>query len=123
MPKGYDVSTFQDARADESAQAGELCEAMITALRELHAIRSDRVADAVRTVPRHLFAPGAPLDAVYAATTSVITKWDEQGVATGSISAPEIQAFMLEQAAIAPGMNVLEIGSGGYNAALMAELV
>ena len=45
MPKGYDVSTFQDARADESAQAGELCEAMITALRELHAIRSDRVRE------------------------------------------------------------------------------
>ncbi|HET9896690.1 MAG TPA: hypothetical protein VFQ44_17305 [Streptosporangiaceae bacterium] len=30
---------------------------------------------------------------------------------------------MLEQAAIEPGMRVLEIGSGGYNAALIAELV
>jgi protein-L-isoaspartate(D-aspartate) O-methyltransferase len=31
-------------------------------------------------------------------------------------------ALMLEQAAIAPGHRVLEIGSGGYNAALMSEL-
>lgn len=30
---------------------------------------------------------------------------------------------MLEQAQIEPGMRVLEFGSGGYNAALMAELV
>jgi protein-L-isoaspartate(D-aspartate) O-methyltransferase len=30
---------------------------------------------------------------------------------------------MLEQAQITPGMRCLEIGSGGYNAALMAELV
>ena len=30
---------------------------------------------------------------------------------------------MLEQARIMPGMRVLEIGSGGYNAALIAELV
>ena len=30
---------------------------------------------------------------------------------------------MLEQAQLAPGMRVLEIGSGGYNAALLAELV
>jgi protein-L-isoaspartate(D-aspartate) O-methyltransferase len=30
---------------------------------------------------------------------------------------------MLEQAGIEPGMRVLEVGSGGYNAALIAELV
>jgi protein-L-isoaspartate(D-aspartate) O-methyltransferase len=30
---------------------------------------------------------------------------------------------MLEQADLHPGMRVLEIGSGGYNAALIAELV
>jgi protein-L-isoaspartate(D-aspartate) O-methyltransferase len=36
---------------------------------------------------------------------------------------PRIQALMLEQAQLDPGMRCLEIGSGGYNAALMAELV
>jgi protein-L-isoaspartate(D-aspartate) O-methyltransferase len=39
------------------------------------------------------------------------------------LSAAHIQAVMLEQAEIEPGMRVLEIGSGGYNAALIAELV
>lgn len=109
--------------ADEATPADTLREAMVGELREMGTIRSDRVADVFRAVRRHLFAPGVPLDAVYAATSSVVTKLDEQGVAISSVSAPEIQAFMLEQAAINPGMNVLEIGSGGYNAALVAELV
>jgi protein-L-isoaspartate(D-aspartate) O-methyltransferase len=38
------------------------------------------------------------------------------------ISAPNIQAMKLEPAGIEPGMRVLEVGSGGYNAALIAEL-
>ncbi|MGH3915283.1 MAG: methyltransferase, FxLD system [Pseudonocardiaceae bacterium] len=120
------MSTVRDQEVgavDESAQAGELREAMIVELRGMDAIRTDQVADAFRVVGRELFTPGAPLEAVYAATTGVITKWDEHGVAISSVSAPEIQAFMLEQAAIRPGMNVLEVGSGGYNAALIAELV
>ena len=41
---------------------------------------------------------------------------------TSSVSAPGMQAVMLEQAQVRPGMRVLEIGSGGYNAALLAEL-
>ncbi|MFC5904498.1 methyltransferase domain-containing protein [Streptomyces zhihengii] len=36
---------------------------------------------------------------------------------------PWLQADMLEAARIQPGHRVLEIGSGGYNAALIAELV
>lgn len=39
------------------------------------------------------------------------------------VSASHIQAIQLEQADVRPGMNVLEVGSGGYNAALIAELV
>ncbi len=108
---------------DETTHADALREAMIGELREMGTIRSDQVADAFRAVPRHLFAPGAPLEAVYAATSSVVTKRDDHGVAISSVSAPELQAFMLEQAALRPGMTVLEIGSGGYNAALLAELV
>ncbi|MGH3797486.1 MAG: methyltransferase, FxLD system [Pseudonocardiaceae bacterium] len=111
------------SNTDETTPSDALREAMVGELREMKTIRSDRIADAFRVVPRHLFAPGASLAAVYAATTSVVTKRDEYGVAISSVSAPELQAFMLEQAAIRPGMNVLEIGSGGYNAALLAELV
>ncbi|GAA4878860.1 methyltransferase, FxLD system [Saccharopolyspora cebuensis] len=97
--------------------------AMLERLWELQALRTDRVAEVFATVDRHAFAPGVPLDEVYAATTAVKTKWDEHGHAISSISAPQIQAFMLEQADIRPGMRVLEVGSGGVNAAMLAELV
>ncbi|MFE9750140.1 methyltransferase, FxLD system [Saccharothrix saharensis] len=40
-----------------------------------------------------------------------------------SISAPQVQAYILEKADLVPGMSVLEIGSGGYNAASPAGLV
>ncbi|MGI9003305.1 MAG: methyltransferase, FxLD system [Pseudonocardia sp.] len=109
--------------SDETTQVAALREAMIGELRELGAIRSDSVAAAVGAVPRHLFAPGEPLDAVYAATRAIVTKRNEHGAALSSLSESHIQATMLEQAEIEPGMRVLEIGSGGYNAALIAELV
>ena len=48
--------------ADETTQAEALCTAMVAKLREMKVIRSDRVADAFRAVPRHLFAPGEPLE-------------------------------------------------------------
>ncbi len=120
------MSPFRDTNvstADQAAQADALREAMIAELRELGAIRSDRVAAAVGTVPRHLFAPGEPLETVYAPTRAVVTKRNEQGAAISSLSESHIQATMLEQAQLEPGMRVLEIGTGGYNAALIAELV
>ncbi|MGH8885335.1 MAG: methyltransferase, FxLD system [Egibacteraceae bacterium] len=107
----------------ETTQADALREAMVAELRELKAIRSDQIAEAFRAVPRHLFAPGEPLERAYAAKTILQTKRDERGVAVSMVSAPDIQAMMLEQAQLGPGMRVLEIGSGGYNAALIAELV
>lgn len=109
--------------AEETRQADALREAMVGELREAKAIRSDHVADAFHIVPRHLFAPGQPLGKAYAANSSVITKKDEHGIAISTVSAAYIQATMLEQAQLRPGMRVLEIGSGGYNAALIAELV
>jgi protein-L-isoaspartate(D-aspartate) O-methyltransferase len=86
------------------------------------AIRSAQVEAAFRIVPRHGFAPGASLEDAYA-NTALPTKRDEHGVTMSSVSAPWLQAAMLEQAELAPGMRCLEVGSGGYNAALMAELV
>ncbi len=71
------MSTLRDTNvstADEAAQADALREAMIAELGELKAIRSDRVADAFRTVEtveRHLFAPGEPLEEAYAADSAV----------------------------------------------------
>lgn len=86
-------------------------------------IVSDAVANAMRTVPRHLFIPEVSPEQAYEPFQAVVTKRDEEGHALSSVSDMHVQAFMLEQAAIVPGMNVLEIGSGGYNAALLAELV
>lgn len=81
------------------------------------------VAAALAKVPRHLFAPaGTSLRDAYADNT-IITKRDTGGATTSSVSAPWLQAYMLETARLTPGARVLEIGSSGYNAALIAELV
>ncbi|NUR25549.1 MAG: methyltransferase, FxLD system, partial [Catenulispora sp.] len=85
------------------------------------AVTTPRLDAAFRVVPRHRFAPGLPLELAYA-NQVVFVKRDRAGVPTSSVSAPDIQAIMLEQAGIQPGARLLEIGSGGYNAALMAEL-
>ncbi|MFB6641481.1 methyltransferase, FxLD system [Streptomyces chartreusis] len=85
-------------------------------------IRTTAVEHAFRTVPRHLFAPAVPPEKAYA-NDIVATRHDSAGRITSSISAPWLQADMLEAARIQPGHQVLEIGSGGYNAALLAELV
>jgi protein-L-isoaspartate(D-aspartate) O-methyltransferase len=84
-------------------------------------IRSSRVEAAFRAVPRHMFAPEATLQDAYA-RYSVIVKTDDNGRPVSTVSDPHIQAVMLEQAQVTAGMRVLEIGSGGYNAALLAEL-
>lgn len=85
------------------------------------------VEAALRIVPRHLFTPGAGWQEAYQADQAVVTKrvGDE---AVSSVSAPWLIAEMLGQAADAvdgglAGRRVLEIGSGGYNAALLRELV
>lgn len=77
---------------------------------------------AFRAVPRHLFVPDAPLDVVYS-DQSIATKM-QGGLTLSSSSQPAIMAIMLEQLALQPGENVLEIGAGtGYNAALMQTIV
>lgn len=96
---------------------------MVNGLRAMDTIVSEPVAAALGTVPRHVFAPDEPLARVYDAHTAIVVKRGEAGDATSLMSAPHIQAVQLEQAAIEPGMRVMEIGSGGYNAALIQELV
>src|SRR6185437_16780397 len=102
--------------------AAELKADLVTALRGLDAVRSEPVARAVLAVPRHVFMPEVGLDEAYEAEFALTTKRDGDGRAVSSVSAARIQAFMLEQAGIEPGTRVLEVGSGGYNAALIAEL-
>ncbi|MFI6434457.1 methyltransferase, FxLD system [Streptomyces sp. NPDC050759] len=96
---------------------------MVRALRDQDAITSDSVAAAFAAVPRHRFAPEASLEVVYDLHRIVPVKKDESGLNVSVMSAAHLQAVMLEQADIAPGMKVLEIGSGGVNAAYLQELV
>ncbi|MER7457310.1 methyltransferase, FxLD system [Micromonospora sp. NPDC126480] len=85
------------------------------------------VEAALRAVPRELYTPGVPVEEAYRSDTAVITK--RRGDETvSSVSAPWLIAEMLGQAADAiggglAGRHVLEIGSGGYNASLLRELV
>jgi protein-L-isoaspartate(D-aspartate) O-methyltransferase len=97
-------------------------EALVAALQDEGCIRTPEVAAAFRAVAREHFAPGYPLDDVYGMHSAVVTKMGEHGRGTTSISAPWLQARMLEDAQIQPGQRVLEIGSGGCNAAYMSSL-
>lgn len=114
-------TTVEPAQAAEPSEAAVLRAGLVEELVAGGSIVSAPVRAAFGRVPRHLFAPEVPLVKAYA-NDIVRTKQDRHGMTTSSVSAPWLQATMLEQAAIEPGMRCLEIGSGGYNAALMAEL-
>ncbi|MEQ4717938.1 methyltransferase, FxLD system [Nonomuraea sp. B19D2] len=108
----------------DQAQAAELRDKLANELTTAGYIKSAQVDRAFRTVPRHAFVPAdTPLEVTYQADSAVVTKRDEHGTAISSVSAAYIQVAMIEQADLAPGMSVLEIGSGGVNAAMLAEIV
>jgi protein-L-isoaspartate(D-aspartate) O-methyltransferase len=86
-------------------------------------VSDDRIAAALRDVPRHLFLPHLPPESAYR-DEAIVTKRDDAGLPISSSSQPAIMAIMLDQLALAPGLRVLEIGAGtGYNAALMQHIV
>ena len=79
-------------------------------------ITSDAVLNAMNNVPRHLFVPKDQQAYAYEDTPLSI------GLGQ-TISQPYIVAFMTAQLGLAPGMKVLEIGTGsGYQAAILAYL-
>ncbi|MEE4543496.1 methyltransferase, FxLD system [Streptomyces sp. V4-01] len=101
----------------------QLRDAMVRRLIESDAVRDPRVIAAFRAVPRHLATPDVEVAKTYNAEFAAVTKTDATGVDISSVSAPRVQAMQIEQAGIEPGMTVLEIGSGGPNAAYLAEMV
>jgi protein-L-isoaspartate(D-aspartate) O-methyltransferase len=107
----------------ESAAAPEVLRArMVADLRAQGAITSREVEAAFLKVPRHLFTPEVSAEEAYGAPEGIFTKCSPAGRPVSSVSAPWLHARMLEAARVGPGMTVLEIGSGGCNAALLAEL-
>lgn len=79
-------------------------------------VKSQRVLEAMRTVPRHLFVPERVAQLAY--SDRPLTIGHDQ-----TISQPFIVAFMTDNLDVKPGEKVLEIGSGsGYQAAVLAEM-
>lgn len=117
------TDTITNEQAASSDRTTQLRNQVVDDLIAEGTIVSAPVEAMMRKVPRELFAPGVNLEEVYHGYTSVVTKRDENGGSISSVSALHLQAHMLEQAEITVGMRVLEVGSGGYNAALLAELV
>ncbi|MBI3975327.1 MAG: methyltransferase domain-containing protein [Armatimonadetes bacterium] len=100
-----------------------LLDALVDRLIEQGFVRTPRVEQAFRAIPRHLFVPGVPLEKAYS-EEAIVTRRNPEGLPTSSSSMPAIMAAMIEQLDVQSGQRVLEIGAGtGYNAALLAYLV
>jgi protein-L-isoaspartate(D-aspartate) O-methyltransferase len=98
-------------------------ERLVAEVLQTSGIRDERIAAALRDVPRHLFLPHLPPADAYL-DDAIVTKRDADGQPISSSSQPAIMAIMLDQLTLAPGQRVLEIGAGtGYNAALMRHIV
>ena len=79
-------------------------------------IKSEAVLEAMRKVPRHFFVPDDLQGDAYKDSPLPIGMGQ-------TISQPYIVAYMTEQLGAAPGMKILEIGTGsGYQAAILAFL-
>jgi protein-L-isoaspartate(D-aspartate) O-methyltransferase len=89
---------------------------MVDAQIAARGVRTPRVLEAMRRVPRHRFVPHEMVPHAY----------EDRPLAIGhdqTISQPYIVATMSELAEIEPGDRVLEIGTGaGYQAAVLTEM-
>ncbi|GAB4368302.1 MAG: protein-L-isoaspartate(D-aspartate) O-methyltransferase [Acidobacteriota bacterium] len=91
-------------------------EAMVRHQLAARDISDERVLEAMRTVPRHLFVPEPLRDAAYQDSPLPIGHGQ-------TISQPYIVALMTQLAGAAPGKKALDVGTGsGYQAAVLAEI-
>lgn len=100
--------------ASDSDEARAYRAALIRGLAD--EIKSERVLDAMRRVPRHLFVPSASLQEAYVDLPAPIGHGQ-------TISQPTIVAIMSEALELHGRERVLEIGTGsGYQAAILSLL-
>nr|WP_024127530.1 methyltransferase, FxLD system [Streptomyces sp. F12]AHE40293.1 Putative O-methyltransferase [Streptomyces sp. F12] len=119
----YPLAADRPAVPGEPAEAVRLRQAMSQTVIDGGWAPSEPIRSALRTVPRHRFAPEANLAAAYdGGDRAVITRRDETGTAISSVSAAWLQADMIEHLHLKPGAIVFEAGSGGYNAELIAHV-
>ncbi|KAF5998827.1 methyltransferase, FxLD system [Streptomyces sp. WAC00263] len=107
----------------EPAEAVRLRQTMAEAVISGGWAPSEPVQQALRTVPRHRFAPETDLKTAYDDDLAVVTRRNDTGQATSSVSAAWLQADVIESLCLRPGANVYEAGSGGYNAELLAHVI
>ncbi|MDH6111431.1 protein-L-isoaspartate(D-aspartate) O-methyltransferase [Kitasatospora sp. MAP12-15] len=105
-----------------TSESTQLNERLVADLQLSGRINSPEVAEAFTATPRHLFLPGVAIADAYK-DDSVFTDRDDEGRPVSSVSAPWLVAAMLEYLSPRPGDSVMEIGSGGYNAALLRSVV
>lgn len=122
---GASSTTVSGVNSDtiEASSADRLRAQLIDHLVQEGSVRTPHVEKAMRTVPRHLFVPNAPLVKAYG-NAPVNTKFDESGASISCASQPDIVGMMLEQLDVQPGQKILELGAGtGFNAGLLGYLV
>ncbi len=91
-------------------------ERMIRHLREHYKIQDERVLDAMRAVPRHLFVPEALKSQAYKDNALPIASKQ-------TISQPFIVARMTELLELNNRSKILEIGAGsGYQTTILAQI-
>lgn len=123
--QGAPSTTVNEVNSDtiEASTADRLRTQLIDHLVQEGCVRTPRVEEAMRAVPRHLFVPNAPLVKAYG-NKPVDTKFDESGASISCASQPDIVGMMLEQLEVEPGQKILELGAGtGFNAGLLGYLV
>ncbi|GGZ98093.1 O-methyltransferase [Streptomyces subrutilus] len=126
LPTGAasNADSVSAVNTDTTSEAARLRNRLVDQIRVNGHATTPEVEAVLRTVPRHVFVPGASLHDAYA-DAPVNIKYDTDGkTAISCASQPGVVALMLDQLSAQPGDKVLELGAGtGYNAGLIAHLV
>lgn len=128
VPDQPSVTTYETADRQPPVEGEPAPAARLRAVMAENVIRrgwapSPAVQEALRTVPRHRYVPESPPATAYDHALAVVTRRTTTGESVSSVSAPWLQADMIEKMRLEPGMTVFEAGSGGYNAELVAHVV